>query len=88
MFNNWAKKLSVGDYWKSVGAKLQLLTTDEITELSANPNKGGNGAEVLTRWQTHSSLFLEDLLTVLRAQDVRLDALASEIESFYTVSDV
>ncbi len=87
-FSEWAKKLSMNDYWTKVGAKLNLLSSYDISNLFSSQNASGNGAEVLQRW-VESRLTVPDLLTALRAPDVRLDALASDIENYMLpMSDV
>ncbi len=88
-FSRWAKKLSMNDtYWSKVGAKLNLLSSYDITRLMSSQNATGNGAEVLRLW-VDSSRTVPDLLTALRAPDVRLDALASDIENYMLpISDV
>ena len=84
LFLKWAKMLSsTEDHWTMVGSKLNLLSTDDIHSLRENPSPAGN--EVLRRWY-ESSLSYKDLVAVLSSPDVRLTALANEIESYFTQS--
>ena len=88
MFLKWAKRLSSSeDHWAQVGAKLNLLSTDDIHFLRVNPGPAGNGDKVLRRWY-ESLLSYKDLVSVLSSPDVRLTALANEIESYFTESDM
>ena len=84
----WARKLSSShDYWSMVGAKLKLLSTDDIQVFRTTPHKGGNGEEVMRRW-SESALSYKELVVVLQSPEVRLDALAKEIEEYFSGSDV
>ena len=65
------------EYWSLVGAKLQLLSTDDINYYQNNPNPRGNGAEVLKRWQDSDSTVAE---LVIALHEVKLNQLALEIE--------
>lgn len=71
---------SSSDYWAFVGAKLNLISTDDIQYYRANPVKGGNGSEVLHRWK-ESNLTYRDLVNELR--EVHLNRAADVIEKYY-----
>lgn len=83
----WSKILSGnGDKWAHVGAKLGLLSLEDIQFYTHNPHKGGNGELVLYMWRD-SDCGYKDLVAVLRDQDVRLDTLAAQIESHFAVGN-
>jgi hypothetical protein len=75
-----AKILSTNEYWTLVGSKLGLMTFDDINYFRSNPVKGGNGSEVLQRWQ-ESNLTYRDLVNALK--DVNLNRAADVIEKHY-----
>ena len=75
-----AKILSTNDYWPPVAAKLNLMTFDDINYYRTNPVKGGNGSEVLQRWQ-ESNLTYRDLVNALK--EVNLNRAADLIEKHY-----
>ena len=80
IFLEVARILGSGEYWPMVGSKLKLMNVDDIQYYRSNPVKGGNGTEVLHRWQD-SSLTYRDLVNVLR--EVSLNRAADVIEKHY-----
>ena len=75
-----AKILSTNEYWTTVASKLHLMTFDDINYFRSNPVKGGNGSEVLQRWQ-ESNLTYRDLVNALK--EVNLNRAADVIEKHY-----
>lgn len=85
LFLKWSKNLSGnGDKWALLGAKLGLLSVEDIRFYNHIPHKGGNGELVLSMWRD-SDCSYKELVSTLRDHDVRLDALASQIESHFAV---
>ena len=83
MFLEWSKKLSGnGDKWAVLGSKLGLITMDDINFYKDNPHKGGNGQVILSIWKDSDCSYRE-LVAALRDEDIRLDKLASQIESHF-----
>ena len=82
-FLDWSKKLSGnGDKWAHLGSKLGLLETDDIHFYKQYPYKGGNGEMILARWKD-SDCSYKELVAALRDKDIRLDQLATQIESHF-----
>ena len=65
-----------------LGSKLHLMTTDDINFYKDNPHKGGNGHVILSIWKDSDCSYRE-LVAALRHEDIRLDKLASQIESHF-----
>ena len=83
----WSKILSGnGDKWALVGSKLGLLSVEDIQFYTHNPDKGGNGKLILCMWRD-SDCSYKDLVAALRDEDIRLDTLASQIESHFAVDN-
>ena len=84
LFLDWSKKLGgTGDKWAVLGSKLGLVTTDDINFYKDNPRKGGNGELILRMWKDSDCSYRE-LVAALRDEDIRLDKLATQIESHFT----
>ena len=75
------------DKWALLGSRLGLIETNDINFYKNNPHKGGNGELILKRWKD-SDCSYKDLVAALRDEDIRLDGLAKDIESHFTVTSV